>query len=339
MTVADTMSLADKVAFLSQQSAYPGETGPVETKETHMSWVFLTDRHAYKMKKPMRQERLDFGTLERRRFFCEEEVRLNRRLAPDVYLATLPLTVADDGAPAVGGDGAVVEWLVKMRRLPAAGTLEAMALAGRLRGDHVEAVAERMARFYAGCVPERIADRDYRRRFRRALADTQCELRRPEFAMPLHVVDRAVDRLARFVDVEGARLNARVWEERIVEGHGDLRPEHIYLEPTLLVTDCLEFDRSLRLVDPADELGYLAMECEHIGATHVHDWLFDAYAEITGDRPTDDLLGFYKGCRALHRAKLSIWHLNEPDCRRPDHWRDRARGYLEQAAIAAERLL
>lgn len=339
MTLPESVSLGDKVAFLSQPSAYPGEAGPIETRETHMSWVFLTDRHAYKIKKPMRQERLDFGTLERRQFFCEEEVRLNRRLAPAVYLGTLPLTAADDGTLAIGGDGTVVEWLVKMRRLPADGTLEAMALAARLRREHVEAVAGLMAGFYADCVPERVADRDYRRRFRRELADTQRELRRPEFAMPLHVVDRAVDRLARFVDVEGARLDTRVRENRIVEGHGDLRPEHVYLEPELLVTDCLEFDRGLRLVDPADELGYLAMECEHIGATHVHGWLFEAYGAITGDRPADDLLAFYKGCRAMHRAKLSIWHLDEPDCRRPDHWRDRAHDYLEQAAIAAERLL
>lgn len=338
MTAPESVPLGEKVAFLSTAEAYPGDTGLVESRETHMSWVFLTDRHAYKMKKPMRQERLDFGTLERRRFFCEEEVRLNRRLAPDVYLTTLPLTVSDDGTLALGGPGVVVEWLVKMLRLPADGTLEALAMAGRLCRTHVEAVADLMVRFCAAAEPERVAECDYRQRFRRELAGTQRELRRPGFALPLDVVDRTVDRLARFIEVEGALLDARAREGRIVEGHGDLRPEHIYLEPRLLVTDCLEFDRDLRLVDPADEIAYLAMECDHIAATHVHEWLFAAYRDLTGDRPPADLIGFYKGGRALHRAKLSIWHLDDPECRRPDHWRGRAHGYIELAAINAERL-
>jgi len=339
MPAARSTTLADKIAFLSRPDAFPGDAGPVETCETHMSWVFLTDRHAYKMKKPMRQERLDFSTLERRRSFCEEEVRLNRRLAPEVYLGTVPLVAAKGGSLVLGGDGAAVEWLVKMLRLPADGTLEAMALAGRLRRDHVEAVAARLAGFYAGCDPVHMEPGDYRRRFRRMLAETQRELRRPGFALPLDTVDRAVDRLARFIDVEGERLDDRARADRIVEGHGDLRPEHVYLEPDLVVTDCLEFDRDLRLLDPADELGYLAMECDLIGATHVHEWLFEAFGEVSGDRPPDDLIAFHKACRAMQRAKLTIWHLDEPGCRDPGHWHDRAHDYLELAVINAERLL
>ncbi|MEQ9333830.1 hypothetical protein [Thalassobaculum sp.] len=339
MPAGRAVTLADKVAFLSRPDAYAGEAGSVETRETHMSWVFLTARHAYKMKKPMRQERLDFGTLERRRFFCEEEVRLNRRLAPDVYLGTVPLTAAADRTLALGGTGHAVEWIVKMRRLPADGTLEAMALDGSLREHHARAVARLMAGFYAGCTPEPVAPADYRRRFRRTLAETQRELRRPSFALPLDVVDRAVDRLARFNDVEGERLDVRARADRIVEGHGDLRPEHVYLEPDLLVTDCLEFDRDLRLIDPADELGYLAMECDLIGATHVHEWLFAGYGEASGDWPSGDLVAFHKGCRAMQRAKLAAWHLDEPGCRDPDRWRGRAHDYLELAAINAEQLL
>lgn len=339
MPADGAVSLADKVAFLAGLGAYPGDGGPVETRETHMSWVFLTDRHAYKLKKPMRQERLDFGTLERRRFFCAEEVRLNRRLAPDVYLGALALTSQEDGTLALEGPGRTVDWVVMMRRLPAGGTLEARALAGTLDQAHVAAVASLMAGFYAGLVPEPVAPADYRRRFRRMLAETQRELRRPLFALPVDVVDRAVDRLARFVDVEAERLDARSRAQRIVEGHGDLRPEHVYLEPELVVCDCLEFDRDLRLIDPVDELGFLALECDLIGATHVHDWLFEAYGAATGDWPPEDLVAFHKGCRALQRAKLAAWHLDEPDCRDPDRWRDRAHDYLELAAINSERLL
>lgn len=337
--MTSAVSVADKVAFLSRVDGYPGDAGPVDVRETHMSWVFLTDRHAYKMKKPMRQERLDFGTLERRRHFCEEEVRLNRRLAPDVYLGTMPLAVRPDGALSLGGPGDVVEWLVKMRRLPAHGTLEAMAIAGKLRRDDVRVVAELMVSLYARTTPERITEHVYRQRFRDALADTERELRRPEFGLPADAVRRVAERLSRFIDVEGQRLDSRVQQDRIVEGHGDLRPEHIYIEPELVVIDCLEFDRDLRLVDPADELAFLAMECERLGAAQVGGWLFGAYGDATDDWPPDDLIAFYKGCRALQRAKLAIWHLDESDCRNRDHWRGRAHDYLELAASCAERLL
>ena len=334
----EAVGLSEKVAFLSSPAAYPGDAGPVSACETSMSWVFLTDRRAYKMKTPIRRERLDFATLERRRHFCEEEVRLNRRLAPDVYLGVLALTRDAGGALALGENGDAVEWLVTMRRLPATGTLEALALSGRLRRRQVRAVAERMAAFYAEAPPEPFLERDYRQRFRRSLAYTSGELKRPEPGLPGDLVHRAVERLSRYIDVDGRRLDERVRAGRVLEGHGDLRPEHVYLEPDLVVTDCLEFDRDLRLTDPVDELGYLALECERLGQTHVEAWLLEAYGERTGDCAPADLVAFYKGCRALRRAMLAVWHLDAPVCRDRGHWRHRAREYLDMAVGHAERL-
>lgn len=338
MTVASSITLADKVAFLSRPDAYAGEPGPVTVRETHMSWVFLTDRHAYKMKKPMRHDRLDFGTFARRRYFCGEEVRLNRRLAPGVYLGTVPLVSRRDGTLALGAAGTVVEWLVKMRRLPADATLEALALAGRLTEHAVRAVAERMARLYARAEPERIAEDDYRRRIRDTLAADRRRLGRSELGLPENAVRLAADRLSRFVDADGGRLDARVREGRIVEGHGDLRPEHVYFAPELLITDCLEFDRDLRVIDPADELAFLAMECDRLGARRVREWLFDAYRQVTGDRPPAELVAFHEGCRALRRASQAVSHLDDPNCRDTERWRRRAGEYLDLAVAAAGRL-
>ena len=105
--------IAEKVEYLSRARAYPAPTSHVETKETHMAWVFLTDTHAYKLKKPVRYDFLDFSTIEARKRDCEEEVRLNRRLAPDVYLDTLPLTLDPQGALRLGGEGEAVDWLVR----------------------------------------------------------------------------------------------------------------------------------------------------------------------------------------------------------------------------------
>src|SRR3569833_1843809 len=116
---ADEVSLEAKLAFLRQPSHHPGLFHRIEAIETHMSWVFLTERFAYKLKKPVRYELLDFRTIETRQYFCEEEVRLNRRLAGDVYIGTVRLVLDAHGHLQLGGEGKAADWLVKMRRLPA----------------------------------------------------------------------------------------------------------------------------------------------------------------------------------------------------------------------------
>lgn len=133
-------SLADKVAFLSSPATHAGQS--VNCRETHMSYVFLTDERVYKLKKPVRFPYLNFRELERREWACREELRLNRRLAPDVYLGVQPLALSKQGL-SVGGDGQIVDWLVVMRRLDEADTLENAILSGRLTARQVMAVASR----------------------------------------------------------------------------------------------------------------------------------------------------------------------------------------------------
>ncbi|HZT78841.1 MAG TPA: hypothetical protein VFA26_01360, partial [Gemmataceae bacterium] len=128
------MELAELIAALSRPDAYPHPAGPVEVIHTHISVVFLAGPLAYKVKKPVNLGFLDFSTLDRRRHFCEEEVRLNRRLAPDVYLGVVPVVRAADGVR-VEGPGEAVEWAVKMRRLPEGATLHERVLRGEVGPD------------------------------------------------------------------------------------------------------------------------------------------------------------------------------------------------------------
>lgn len=322
------VDLRAKVEFLLRPSSYPEPTRKVEPRETHMSWVFLTEQYAYKLKKPVRYPFLDFSTIELRQRNCEEEVRLNRRLAPDVYLGVVALGLDDAGRLCLGG-GRPVDWLVKMRRLPAERTLDYVIKASRVREEDIGVLARRLAAFYRDAAKSTIGASDYRDLFHTDIAANEAVLIRPGYMLPAPLIGNIGAAQKQYLLVHGDRLDRRVHEKRIVEGHGDLRPEHIYLGADPLITDCLEFNPQLRIIDPADELAYLAIECEREGAPQVGPLLFQAYGEASGDFPPSDLVAFYKSYRALLRAKIAISHLDELDPRNSTKWRERARAYLE----------
>ncbi len=316
--------LAAKIAFLQRPDSYPEQPTAVEAKETHMSWLFLTDAHAYKLKKPVRYEFLDFSTIEARRLNCEREVALNRRLAPGVYLGILPLTVDMNGRFHLAGPGRPIDWLVQMRRLPAEQTLEHAIITNQVREADVRRVVDRLAGFYRGAAPVAIGPRQYRRRFEENVRANRQELARPLFGLPVDVVAELATAQLVFLATHGDLLESRARAGKIVEGHGDLRPEHVYLGPEPVVMDCLEFNREFRIQDPADELAYLAMECDRLGAPFINDWIFGTYGDRTSDHPPQALIEFYKCYRAYLRAKIAIWHLDEPEVRDTSKWTRRA---------------
>lgn len=324
--------LRAKVAFLSSPASYP-EQPAVEVVQTHMSCVFLTDRHAYKLKKPVRYAFLDFSTLDARRVHCEAELQLNRRLAPDVYLELVPLVAAPDGKLALGGGGEVVDWLVKMRRLPARLMLDQAIRDTSVTPEAVRRFTRVLAEFYRRAEPVVLGGAEYRRRFELDIEASHVELARPEYGWEPRLVEEVGAALSHALARQADALERRIAQRRIVEGHGDLRPEHICLEPMPLFIDCLEFKRDWRLLDPADELSYLALECEFAGAPWIGDIVMDTYLEVSGDDPPVALLHFYKGFRAAVRAKLSAWHLKDhPDPADQGKWIARAQRYLELAA-------
>jgi len=329
--------LAAKIAFLQRPDSYPGQPTAVEVKETHMSWVFLTGAHAYKLKKPVRQIFLDFSTIEARRLNCEREVALNRRLAPDVYLGILPLTVDMEGRLHLGGPGRPIDWLVQMRRLPAEQTLEHAIMTNQVQEADVRRVADRLAGFYRSAAHVHIGPREYRRRFEEDVRINRRELTRPLFRLPVEAVAELATAQLTFLATHGDLLEGRALAGKIVEGHGDLRPEHVYLGPQPVVMDCIEFNREFRIQDPADELAYLAMECDRLGAPLINDWIFGTYGDRTNDRVPQSLIDFYKCYRAYLRAKIAIWHLDEPEVRDTLKWTQRADDYLRLAREYSKR--
>ena len=324
-------SLEAKVGFLARPVAYAEATRRVETVETHMSWVFLTDTHAYKLKKPVRYAYLDFSTIEARRLDCEQEVRLNCRLAPAVYLGVVPLVRDAAGRLRLGGEGETVDWLVRMVRLPADRMLDRLLRSGAITQPEITRLATRLACFYAIADAEAITPEAYRQRLAERIGDNLRELASPEFGLDPDAVAALAHLQSGFLRDHAELLDTRVRQGRIVEGHGDLRPEHVCLLPEPIVIDCLEFNRAYRILDPADELGYLALECERLHAPQVGRWLLDAYREASGDEAPTALIHFYQGFRATLRAKLALWHLRDDGRHPPGKWIATARDYLESA--------
>jgi aminoglycoside phosphotransferase family enzyme len=333
------VAVSDKVAFLGAVESHVGERpGRVEVRETHMSWVFLTDHFAYKLKKPVRHARVDLRALDARRRNCATEIHLNRRLAPDVYLAVKPLTFAAHHGLQLAGDGNAVEWLVMMRRLPDELMLDRALRGGGPERRDLDRIASRLARFYGGLAPEPVAPGVRGIWLEEEIRLSRREVARPAFAQDAALIDRVAGRLIDFLRARPEVLLERHRAGRVVEGHGDLRPEHICLEREPVIIDCLEFSRRLRLVDPADEMAFLALECAMLGEPGAGARLQRCYEAITGDRPPERLIAWYTGFRALLRARLSALHSLEPGPRPPEAWLAQAGRYLDAALDYTEAL-
>ncbi|MGZ3510507.1 MAG: hypothetical protein ACXVAC_19305, partial [Vulcanimicrobiaceae bacterium] len=309
-----------KVTFLLEPASYPEPTRAVEAVETHMSWVFLTDRFAYKLKKPVRLPYLDFSTVDLRKHYCEEEIRLNARLAPRVYICTLPITLEANQVMTIGGSGLAIDWLVKMHRLPADRMLDHAIEHGTVAAEDIERLAFLLSGFYRKAPRVALSGATYRRRLEADVTANLEDLRKAKNIVARHRVERIHTAQAAFLQRCWKHFEQRVNEGRIVEAHGDLRPEHVLLGPDPQIIDCLEFNTAFRTLDAADELAFFAMECEMLGAPAVGTMVFDRYCGDNDDAAAKGLFDFYKCYRACLRSKLAMWHLREPRVRNPERW-------------------
>ena len=324
-------ALEEKVEAMRDPARYPGGVRRIETIETHYAWVFLTDAHAYKLKKPMCVDRMDHRTLAARRASCVAELQLNRRLAPGVYEAVVALARDERGDVGVERPGEPIEWLVKMRRLPRDAFLDRAIAAGTARRPAVRAAAAHLADFYRRAAPILVEPGAYVERIAGQVAANCAALLAADLGLPRPPVEQVEAAQRDFLAHHADLLAARAAAGRFVEGHGDLRPEHVYLGPPPCVIDCLEFDRDLRLLDPAEEIEYLALECEGLGARWIGDEFAEGYQAATGDSPPPPLRDFYRAHRAARRALIVGWHLRDPAYRDLEDWRTRAVAYLRLA--------
>ncbi|HEY9183696.1 MAG TPA: hypothetical protein VIM94_00065 [Salegentibacter sp.] len=337
-TGAGDVSTSKKVDFLKDRDNYEENTENFQMKETHMSFLFLTAQHVYKMKKPVKYDLADFRTLEARRFNCMEEVRLNKRLAEEVYLEVLPLSLTEEGILDLGGTGKAVDWLVKMKRLDETQMLDFALKNNCLNEKYLHKAITKLSRFYKNSPPAEENPEKYLKKIKEKIKVNQEKLLDPDFDLSQEQLEDIFSRQYAYLKNESAVFKGRVLKGKVIEAHGDLKPEHVCLKEEPLIIDCLEFNKDLRILDTAEELSFLAVECELLGNENLGDVFFQIYREITGDEVQESLIHFYKSIQASQRTRFAIWHIKEAPYKNDPKWKKRAQKFLDLAQKYAEAL-
>ena len=281
-------------------------SGSKKVLETHISLIFFYEDRVYKLKKPVCFDFVDFRTVECRHSAAEQEVVLNRRLAANVYRELVPVTVDDAGGFSFQGVGKPIEWIVEMRRLPDDLLLDREIAEHRVNIARIKILADKLAAFYAKARRIYLPEFLLKARIKAQILDNRSELSKRQYRLDPTLIERVIGRQMQFLALSGDLLEQRVSQGFVVDGHGDLRPEHVCLESDPVVFDCLEFNQELREVDIADDLGFLAMECERLGAPWVTECVIDTYKKQSGDDWPEQLFDFYRAYRATVRAKVAV---------------------------------
>ncbi len=315
------MRYQEMIHALLGPAAYPHAVGEVEHLHTHISDIFLAGDYAYKVKKPVNLGFLDFTTRDKRLDACRDEVRLNARLAPQIYLGVSAIclqagrySIVDDADSVTHGES--VDYAVRMQRMPQEGMLDRVASAGRLTREHVQAIAGQLARFHQTAehgphidlfgTPDNVA-RPIRQNFSQTEKHIGDCLTRAQF-------ERLRDYSESFLRAQTKLFEERIATHHIVDGHGDLHLRNMCLyRDQVVIFDCIEFNQALRAGDTVSDIAFLTMDLDARGLAPLGNAFLNAYLEQTGDYRGVTLLDFYQVYRAYVRGKVAAFLLDGAD--------------------------
>ncbi|MDH5391047.1 MAG: phosphotransferase [Candidatus Bathyarchaeota archaeon] len=299
------------VEALMKPEAYDEEAGKIELVQTHISFVFLTRNFVYKVKKPVDLGFLDFTTLEKRRFFCEKELELNRRLCGDMYLEVVPINKSD--VIKIKGEGETVEYAVKMKRMPQEKMMNRLLEEKKVDRKLVDKIARIIAEFHSKA--------DTNRRINEfgslAIIETNWN---ENFEQTREFVDKTISmkdfQLIRERIDDFTKRNVSLFEKRVTEGrvrdcHGDIHSGNIFVTDPIYIFDAIEFNERFRYSDVASDIAFLAMDLDFKERSDLSSFFVKRYVKYSGDQELTKLLPFYKCYRAYVRGKVVSFKLKD----------------------------
>jgi len=312
--------LPSTVGALLKSQAYPHEPQKIELVQTQMSFIFLTGEYVYKIKKPVNLGYLDYTTLEKRHFFCHQELELNRRLCPDAYLAVVPITMSLRGAKRrsnlvrIEGRGQAIEYAVKMRQLPQDRMMDVLLPRGQVTLEMVAGVAEKLVGFHQRAETNQEIAAFGRLDVIRQNCDEN--FAQTEKYIGLTIFRAKYERIKGYTD-SFIKSNASLFDKRVGEGkirdcHGDLHAAHVCFTDDICIYDCIEFNDRFRYSDVASEVAFLAMDLDRYRQAGLSRHLVSTYVGLSHDEGLLKLLDFYKCYRAYVRGKVESFKLDDP---------------------------
>ena len=311
--------LPDLIQALLQPKAYPEPTQGVELVQTQMSFVFLTDSYVYKVKKPVNLGYLDYTTLDKRRFYCQKEIELNRRLCSDIYLGVVPITRRQDEF-FIGGKGKAVEYVVKMRRLPQERMMDALLESNQMSPKMLTDLAQKLVEFHQRAETNKSISAFGKLSIIRQ--NTEENFSQTDKYIGKTISSKSCQQIKEytrsFLREKAALFEKRTRDGRIRDCHGDLHAAHICFTDGICIYDCIEFNDRFRYGDVASEVAFLAMDLDRYGQAELSHSFTSAYIALSQDMELPELLKFYKCYRAYVRGivesfKLDDAHISEEE--------------------------
>lgn len=310
--------LPEFIIALKAPQAYPYKVEDIHLIQTHISYVFLAGNYVYKVKKPVDFGFLDFTTLEKRHYFCQREVELNRRLCPDLYLGVVEVVRTPEGKICFEGQGEVLEYAVKMRRMPEEGMMGRIIREGQLTQRHIDQVVKKLVPFYQQAATGPGVDEH-------GSLETVAFNVNENFSQTEAFVGEALSAkryreimtyARKFMEEKAELFARRIKEGRIRDGHGDLYSANICFDETrqdVYIFDCIEFNDRFRCGDVACDIAFLAMDLDYHGLKDLSEYFINGFVSLSGDQELLKLLDFYKCYRAYVRGKIGCFTWSAPE--------------------------
>jgi len=307
------LKLPKVVKALLDPKAYPETPEQIELVQTQMSFVFLADDYVYKVKKPVNLGYLDYTSLDKRHFYCQREVELNRRLCPEVYLGVVPVTRGKGGIR-IGGQGEVIEYAVKMRRLPQEAMMDVLLARNQVLPEMVAGIAQKLVEFHQRA--ETNASISAFGELSAIAKNTDENFTQTEKYIGNTISREKYQHIKDYTD-NFMKKNTFLFRKRVTDGkirdcHGDLHAAHICFTDGICIYDCIEFNDRFRYCDVASEIAFLAMDLDHYGRADLSRSFVSAYVDMSQDRELQELVTFYKCYRAYVRGKVESFKLDDP---------------------------